>query len=62
MPKVRMTLGIGIANANQEEIIDIYEHEWNDCETDKEREDLLEQCWQDWMGNYLDGGYEVIDE
>lgn len=62
MPRVRMTLGIGLANARQEDIIDVDNEEWADCESDIDRDNLLEQYWKDWSGDYIDGGYEVIEE
>jgi uncharacterized protein (DUF4213/DUF364 family) len=60
MPEVRMTLGIGFANACQEEIIDVDDQEWADCENDKQRDDLLDSYWKDWAWNYIDGGFEVL--
>jgi hypothetical protein len=61
MPKMKVTLGIGFHNANQEDVIDIDETEWNECETDEEREDLINDYWQNWANNYIDGGTEIIE-
>ncbi len=61
MPKIRVSLSIGLANAEQIDILDINEDEWNECETDKERNDLMDSYWQDWSNNYIDGGYELIE-
>ncbi len=61
MPKARVTLGIGISNAYQEDIIDIDDTEWEECETDEEREDLLNVYWTHWSNEYIDGGIEVVE-
>ena len=60
MAQLRVTLGIGVHNANQEDIIEVDDHEIEQCETDAERDDLFEDYWKSWMENYLDGGYELI--
>ena len=57
--KLRVTLGIGFANSNQEELLEIDDDEWNDCETEEQRGELKEQYWKDWANNYIDGGYWV---
>ena len=62
MPKLKVSLSIGWANSKQEEIIDICETEWSECETDEEREKLIEGYWTDWSNNYIDGGAYIVDE
>lgn len=47
--KVTFTLSIGISNAYQEDTFD-----YDDDVSDKE----LEEDWQIWSNNYIDGGYE----
>ena len=41
MPNIKVSLGIGYVNANHEEVIEINDDEWDECETDMEREDLM---------------------
>ena len=62
MPKARMTLSIGYAGAVRNEVIDIDETEWEDCETEQERDDLLHSYWMDWSNNFIDGSSSVIVE
>ena len=62
MPKLKVVLGIGIANSDQEDVIEIDQDEWDDCETDEQRSDLMESYWADWSNNYIDGYFELIDE
>ena len=57
-----MTLGIGIANARQVDVLDIDEAEWVACETEDAREKLMDSYWRDWSNNFIDGGSELIDE
>ena len=62
MPKLRVTLGIGIANARQEDVLDIDEDEWAACETEAAREKLMNDYWDDWSSNLIDGGSELVNE
>ena len=60
MPKFNVSLSIGYANASHEDVIEIDEDEWAECETEEEREDLKNDYWRDWSNNYIDGSiYEV---
>ena len=61
MPRMKVTLGIGFPGANHEEILDVDETEWEECESEKDREELMETYWQEWVSSYMDGGYELID-
>jgi len=47
-----MTLGIGYSNANREDVIEV---------ADDTTEEELEEIWQEWSNNYIDGGPEIID-
>lgn len=61
MLRLKVTLGIGLANANQEDVLDIPQDEYDACETDAARAALFEAYWQDWVSSYLDGGYELME-
>lgn len=61
MPTLKVSLGIGFANARQTEEIEIDEEEWNDCESEEDREKLIDQYAQDWALNYIDLGAEVVE-
>ena len=62
MPKLKVSLGIGIANATQEDTLEIDVDEWNNCETEEELEELKQAYWNDWANNYIDGGYWIEEE
>ena len=57
--KYLFTLSIGFVGAEHEEEFDY--PEVDDMEP-KERDKYLEQDWQDWANNYIDGGWHKIDE
>ena len=56
----KVTLSIGFVGAKHEDEIEIDDTEYAECETDKQRDDLLHEYWRDWSNNYIDGGIEVI--
>ena len=60
--KIKVTLSIGYAGARHVDIIDVDDVEYNECETEEQRHDLLYDYWNDWSGNYIDGGWEVIHD
>ena len=62
MPKLKVTLGIGFAGARQEDVIEIDADEWNDCETEGEKGDLIDEYAKEWAWNYIDIGANIIDE
>lgn len=49
MIKVKFTLSIGFPGAKHEEIVEMEEY----C-TDED----IEECYQEWCNQYLDGGWE----
>lgn len=54
MRRFKVTLGIGVSNAGQE---DILEFEDEDVPTDEvEFAKWLDETWQDWAWNFIDGG------
>ncbi|WP_067986164.1 DUF7167 family protein [Neptuniibacter pectenicola] len=61
MPQIKVSLNIGLVNATQEDIIDIDETEWSECETDEQREDLISDYWRDWSNNHIDGSAELVE-
>ncbi len=60
MPKIKVTLSIGFVGAEHESILDIDDDEWAACETAMQRKDLMQEYWQDWANNYIDGGCELV--
>ena len=60
MPKLKVSLGIGYAGAKHTDTIDIDNDEWNDCETDQEREDLIDRYATEWAWNYIEIGGEIV--
>jgi hypothetical protein len=62
MPTLRVSLGIGLANASQKDEIEIDEDEWGECENDEEREKLINQYAQDWAWNYIEIDADLVKE
>lgn len=60
MPKYRFTLHMGIVGAARE---DEYEIDAEDLEglSEEERNKILNEHWQEWAWNYLDGGWEEVE-
>ena len=61
MPILKVSLGIGFANAKHIEEIEIDDEEWSECETDEERENLIDQYAQEWAWNYIDIGAQIVE-
>jgi hypothetical protein len=61
MVQARLTLSIGFVGCRHDEVIDIPDEEYNECETEMDRQDLLDMYWKDWSSNYIDGVAEFID-
>lgn len=59
--KYRVTLSIGFVGAVHEDVLDVDDEELASCETDEQRDDLLNEYWQDWANNYIDGGIWPVD-
>lgn len=61
MAKFRVTLSIGYSNASREEVIEIDDGELEACTTEQEREKLMNEHWQDWANNFIDGSIEPME-
>ena len=59
--KFRFTLSIGFVGARREEIVDIDDDELAECETDQDRENLIDEYWNDWSRGHIDGGAEPVE-
>lgn len=62
MPQLKVSLSIGIHNAGQEDVLEIDQDEWDDCETQDVKDALMEEYWRDWSNNYIDGIFELIED
>lgn len=61
MPKkVKMHLSIGYSNASRESTFELSEYWETLSEEEKEKE--LEEILEDWANNYIETGYEIIDD
>ena len=61
MPKLKVFLGIGFANASHSDELEIDDDDWNACETDEDREKLIDQYATDWAWNYIDIGAKLSE-
>lgn len=62
MAKLKVELCIGFPTAVKRSVINVDDDELASCETDDEREDLLQGYWQDWANNHIDGSFKLVDE
>ena len=61
MPKLKVSVGIGLAGARQCDDIEIDDEGWNACETEEDRQELIDQYAMDWAWNYIDLAAEVVE-
>ncbi len=61
MPQIRVTLSIGFVGAEHIDTLIIDEQEWNECATEEEKQALMNEYWQNWANNYIDGGAVLIE-
>lgn len=59
--KAKVSLSIGFSGCSQDDVIEIDDDELKNCETDEERENLLNEYWKEWSNNYIDGSIDLID-
>jgi hypothetical protein len=62
MPDIKVTLSIGYPSATHEDVITIDDGDWDACETDKDREELMVEAWTEWSNGYIEGYYELIEK
>ena len=60
--EVKVTLSIGYAGACHEDIIEIDDADYNACLNEDQRQELLNELWNEWAWNYIDGGATIIEE
>jgi hypothetical protein len=62
--KISMYCSIGYANASRSKTVAISEifeeEEWDEL-SESDREETIEQYFQDWQSNFLDAGWDVVD-
>ena len=56
--RVKFTLSIGFIGADQEKVVDLPELDEMDND---DKEAYLEEYWEDWAWEHIDGGFEVVD-
>lgn len=60
-------LSIGYSNAQQAETVTIPAHcgfddqEWL-AMSDPDRQDAMDEAWEEWTSNYIDGGFKRLGE
>ncbi len=65
MIKYKMTLGIGLSGATQDDVVCVSEMGYSDEEweklTEDRKDDELMVFWEEWSREYIDGGWERIE-
>lgn len=61
--KIKVSLGIGLSNAEQSDVIDtgIPLSEWNAL-TKEEQDKRIHEEWEEWAWEYIDGGASVVED
>jgi hypothetical protein len=54
--RVKFTLGVGFPGAEHKDEINF---EFDEDATQEKIEEEIEECWKEWMWNYIDGGWEI---
>ena len=54
MPMINVKLSIGFPTATHTDTIEIDDDEWNGCETDEERQALIDKYVNEWAWNYIE--------
>lgn len=58
--KIRVTLSIGLANAKQEDTIEIDDADLEGL-TEEDRQKVIDEYWQEWAWTYIGGGATIIE-
>ena len=61
MAKLKVSLGIRFAGCTHTDVLDIDDDDLNDCETEEQREDLINEYAMEWAWNYIDISSELIE-
>ena len=62
MPLLKVSLGIGISNAKQKDVIEIDEAEWEACSSPEEKEELVDKYATEWAWEYIDIGAQIVED
>ena len=60
MATLKLRLAIGFVNGNHEDYVEIPDEDLEGM-SEEEKESYFEEIWQEWIWNYIDGGWEVVD-
>lgn len=60
MPIIKLSLSIGFCTATRNDTEEIDDVLWESL-NEEQRQNLLDEIWQDWSSNYIDGGAYVED-
>ena len=60
MPTLKVNLSIGFPGADQEEEVEIDGDEWDECETDAEREKLINDYAKEWAWGHIEISAEIL--
>ena len=59
--KVKVKVSIGLPVAIRKDTLDIDDDMYNACETDIERELLIQQNVDEWVDSEIDVSYEIVE-
>ena len=61
MPTIKVSLSIGFPAATRREEIEIDDDEWNGCDTDEERDALMDEYAKEWALDYIEIGAKICE-
>ena len=62
MPRLEVSLNIGLCGAEQEDVIDIDQEDWDACETKAQQQELIHEYWWCWASEHVDGRYVLLED
>ena len=54
MAKFKFRIGIGYVGCEEEEVVEIPDEYLNDCESDKEKEKLIDEWFNEWVWQQIE--------
>ena len=59
--QIKVFLSMGLSNCRKKDVIEIDDDEFNECETQEEKDKLIEEYTKEWFWNEVDFGHEIIE-
>lgn len=57
MAKFKFYVGTGYVGSTREEEVEIPDEEFDGCESQQDKDDIISDWFNDWLGNHLESGW-----